>query len=197
MKFKQVEEVMEINITKGQEVDIPWGSDLQIGLTWDVEEGKFVDLDASAVVFDNFGVLLDAAYFNQQQTIDKSILHSGDNKSGLGEGEDERITIISSLIHPAVRAIAIVVNAYRGGDFSIVNSATATVRDITFNVDVVKVSLPACSSEESGLILAVLYRNDFGQWKIRVRFFFFKLLSDISHIILFVFDQQFKLILLI
>ena len=159
-----------LNLTKGQEIDIPWGSDLQLGLGWDIEDGKSVDLDASAVLFDNYGVLLDAVFFNQQQTKDRSMIHSGDNKSGFGDGDDERITIISSIIHPTVRAIAIVINAYRGGDFSGVKSARATVRDLSHNVDVVNVSLPNCSGHHHGLVLALLYRNDFGQWRIKVCF---------------------------
>lgn len=59
-------------------------STLRLGLSWDFMEGKAVDLDASAVCFDSFGHLIDAVFYNQLNSADGSIQHSGDNKTGKG-----------------------------------------------------------------------------------------------------------------
>ena len=163
-----------INVGKDEEVDIPWGADLQVGLSWDVtqKDNLFIDLDASAVLFNQTGVLLDAVYYNQLQTKDNSMIHSGDNKSGVGEGDDESITIISSLIHPTVCSIVIVVNAFKGGNFSSVKSAKVVVRDITHKIELINVNLNgSLVGEKEGVVLAMLYRNQFGVWRFRVCFF--------------------------
>jgi tellurium resistance protein TerZ len=69
-------------------------SKLKVGLSWDIFQGQQeVDLDASCVLFDEFGVIVDAAFYNQKETEDKSILHSGDCKDGKIDGDDESIII--------------------------------------------------------------------------------------------------------
>lgn len=40
--------------------------------------------DASAVLFDDFGHLIDAIYYNQLKSDDSSVVHSGDSKTGEG-----------------------------------------------------------------------------------------------------------------
>jgi stress response protein SCP2 len=66
------------------DIDQNYWEHLQCALAWDFAPGKTVDLDASAVLFDNYGHFYDVAYFNQLQTLDGGVIHSGDNTTGKG-----------------------------------------------------------------------------------------------------------------
>jgi len=67
--------------TPGQQVQIQCDGnhaadrdDLLVGLSWDFYPGTTpVDLDASAVCFDNLGVVQDAAYFNKLSIFDGAL----------------------------------------------------------------------------------------------------------------------------
>ena len=68
--------------TPGQQVDIDCShagvdrNDLVIGLSWDFYPGTTpVDLDASAVCFDNLGVVQDAVYYNQLTAFNGALTH--------------------------------------------------------------------------------------------------------------------------
>ena len=46
-------------------IPLALGAPLHLGLAWEFVPGHALDLDATAVVLDVFGNVLDAAYFNQ------------------------------------------------------------------------------------------------------------------------------------
>ncbi len=95
---------MSINLTKGQKVSLAkrGGGTLtlvRMGLGWDAvkKRGLFgsraqsIDLDASALLFDAAGNLVDAVWFRQLRSKDGAVQHTGDNLTGAGEGDDESI----------------------------------------------------------------------------------------------------------
>ena len=51
--------------------------------------GKTVDLDASAVFFDNLGQVKEAVFYNNLTAFDGGVVHSGESLDGEGEGFDE------------------------------------------------------------------------------------------------------------
>jgi len=55
--------------------------------------GDSIDLDASVIVFDGSKNKLDVVWFQQLKAKDGSIVHSGDNLTGEGEGDDETIHV--------------------------------------------------------------------------------------------------------
>jgi tellurium resistance protein TerZ len=75
-------------------------SKIVMGLGWDAEEiplGKLqaklggggpeaIDLDASCITFDDQNKVVDIVYFGQLKSLDGSIVHTGDNRSGTGDG---------------------------------------------------------------------------------------------------------------
>jgi tellurium resistance protein TerD len=84
---------MGINLEKGQRTGLS-KQKFNIGLSWDANEtdsgGQF-DLDASVFGLSDNGKLVGEDYFifyNHLQTSDKSITHTGDNQSGVGDGDD-------------------------------------------------------------------------------------------------------------
>ena len=99
---------MAINLEKGQKINLEKadGSSLQqifLGVGWDVAKSKGlfgfggssgdIDLDASVILFDENKQVVDVVYFGQLRSKDGSIVHSGDNLTGAGDGDDEVIRV--------------------------------------------------------------------------------------------------------
>ena len=97
---------MTVNLSKGQQVSLTkrGGGGLTVvrmGLGWDAvkKRGLFgrrsqsIDLDASALLFDGQGALVDAVWFGQLRSKDGSVQHTGDNLTGEGEGDDESVVV--------------------------------------------------------------------------------------------------------
>ena len=103
---------MGINLQKGQKISLEKEaggglSRIVMGLGWDAAKGKVgmlgglfggggggsVDLDASCLMFDDGGRLIDTVWFRQLRSKDGSIQHTGDNLTGEGEGDDEQIIV--------------------------------------------------------------------------------------------------------
>ena len=99
---------------------------VKMELAWEQEpEGK-IDLDVQAVCFNAKGRFVDAAYFNQTTAANGSVVHSGDNRTGLGEGWDESITLDLQACSDSVSIITFVVCAYNEGtSFKLVKNAKA------------------------------------------------------------------------
>eukprot|EP01080_Neovahlkampfia_damariscottae_P012199 gene12199-5786_t len=156
----------QTTLQRGQGVQILC-QQIKVGLSWDILEGENeVDLDASCVLFDEFGVILDAAFYNKKETDDKSVIHSGDCKDGKIEGDDESIIIDFTKISQKVKAIMVVVNAYQGGNFSNVETAETTIIDIQNNVKLVDMSLGR-KGKHTGLIMCIVFKDDFNNWHIK------------------------------
>ena len=95
-----------VSLTKGQTVSLrkEGGTlrNVRMGLGWDAakKKGLFgrmrtqtIDLDASALLFDAAGTLVDQVWFQQLRSKDGSVQHTGDNLTGDGEGDDESIKV--------------------------------------------------------------------------------------------------------
>eukprot|EP00429_Kryptoperidinium_foliaceum_P114759 CAMPEP_0176302972 /NCGR_PEP_ID=MMETSP0121_2-20121125/61663_1 /TAXON_ID=160619 /ORGANISM="Kryptoperidinium foliaceum, Strain CCMP 1326" /LENGTH=127 /DNA_ID=CAMNT_0017644509 /DNA_START=72 /DNA_END=452 /DNA_ORIENTATION=+ len=86
-------------------------------LSWDRTQYN-VDLDLQALVVNNSGTISDAVYFNRLEVMDKGLSHSGDDKTGAGEGFDESIWVNFQKIKNEVKLIIFVIAAHSGGCFS-------------------------------------------------------------------------------
>ena len=157
---------MSQTLNKGEGVQIVC-QQMKVGLSWDIFEGQSdVDLDASCVLFNEFGVILDAAFYNKKETDDKSVVHSGDCKDGKIEGDDETIIIDFTKMTQKVKAIMVVVNAYQGGNFSSVETAEVNISDILLKSPIVSMSLGR-KGNHTGLIMCMIFKDDFNNWHIK------------------------------
>ena len=84
-----------------------------------------VDLDCSALVFDDCGVLVDACFYNRLEACFGALVHSGDNRDGVLEGVDERITLFFSKFPANISFVVFAVNAFQGGTLKDVETANA------------------------------------------------------------------------
>jgi len=143
----------------------------QISVDWDFKgDNQNADLDVSAVVFDEMGTCLDAAYYNQLSVFGGALTHSGDAKGDQGA---EYLTL--DLAHEALgiaKVIAIVVTAHnKDGTFRDVESGkiryTAVKKDdASSKYDLNSHDLVVTSHEATAMIAAFIYRDNdnFNVW---------------------------------
>ncbi len=68
---------------------------------------------------------MDACFYNHLEACSGALVHSGDNRDGLAEGVDERITLSLSKFTANLSFVVFAVNAYQGGTLADVETASA------------------------------------------------------------------------
>lgn len=169
---------MSVNLVKGQKISLikEGGATLTkvvMGLGWDVQkkkgwfggesEGDPIDLDASCVVFDEAGNMIDAVWFRQLQSKDGSIVHTGDNRSGAGEGDDEQIIVDLTRVPANAKTLMFVVNSFTGQNFSKIENAFCRLVDHSSNTQIAKFDL-SCQGSHTAQVMAKVYRHN-NEWK--------------------------------
>ena len=90
-----------------------------VGLGWDVLPGSIYDLNASIISFDMNINVLEIIYYKNLKFIDGTKIHYGDNKTGLGEEDDELISVNLANMGSNIIAMAVIVNSFKGKRFKI------------------------------------------------------------------------------
>lgn len=118
-----------VNLAKGVPLDLKKsdGSNLakaRVGLSWDVSEGKSVDLDLFVIAPDKQTV----AFYNQRDAI-VGVQLSEDNRTGEGEGDDEFVKMDATQTSDGVYTLALNIfdAVAKGQSFADVKNAKATV----------------------------------------------------------------------
>lgn len=171
---------MAINLQKGQRVSLDNSLKLAlVGLGWDTNRydgGADFDLDASAFMLGANGKLLrdeDFVFYNNLNGRDGAVVHTGDNLTGEGEGDDEVIMIDFSKVPPEIEKIAICVTIHeaqaRRQNFGQVSNAYIRIAKLADEFDTVgepllKFDLEEEFSIETALVVAEIYRKN-GEWK--------------------------------
>lgn len=117
---------------KGAVVDLPdtcMMSRITAGLGWDASRaGGSIDLDVSVVCFSKDGAEVGAVFFGN--TKEFGIVHSGDNLTGEGSGDDEAIQVDLRALPPQIEQMIFSVNIYtRGTTFDQVSNAYCRICD--------------------------------------------------------------------
>ena len=163
---------MGVSLTKGGTVSLVKGDGSQLtrvrmGLGWDPIEvkgifgkkkAKAVDLDASCLVFDQSGQLIDQVWFQQLTSRDGSIQHTGDNRTGAGDGDDESIIVDLTRIQAAAHQLVFTVNSFLGQSFREVTNATCRLVDEMTGQEVARYDLSA-QGPHTAQVMAKLTRN--------------------------------------
>ena len=112
---------MGVSLSKGGNVSLsktdPGMKNVLIGLGWDVRatDGQDYDLDASVFLLAENGKVrndLDFIFYNNLRSTDGSVEHTGDNRTGKGDGDDESIKIKLDKIPADVTKIVFVVTIH-------------------------------------------------------------------------------------
>ena len=171
---------MAINLQKGQRVSLDNSMKLAlVGLGWDTNRydgGSDFDLDASAFLLGENGKLLrdeDFVFYNNLNGRDGAVVHTGDNLTGDGDGDDEVIMIDFSKIPSEIKKIAICVTIHdaeaRHQNFGQVSNAYIRIAKLADEFDtvgetVLKFDLEEEFSIETALVVAEIYFKN-GEWK--------------------------------
>lgn len=168
---------MSVSLAKGQKISLKktTGTSLRtavMGLGWDAKRvrglaGLFgktqeIDLDASCVMFDGHARLVDTVWFRQLQSRDGAIIHTGDNRTGAGEGDDEQIIVNLSDLPASVCHLVFVVNSFTGQNFSQIENAFCRLVDAASQKEIARFNLSG-SGPHTAQIMARLHRSA-GDW---------------------------------
>jgi tellurium resistance protein TerD len=163
---------MAINLQKGQRENLK-APKFTIGLGWDTNSslsGVDFDLDASVFMLGENKKLVSDDYFvfyNNLSSPDGALVHTGDNLTGEGEGDDEAINVDLSIVDPKVSELCIVVTIHEAGNrrqnFGQVKNSFVRIVD-TNGVEIMKYELEEDFSIETAVEFGRIYRRN-GEWK--------------------------------
>lgn len=170
---------MAISLVKGANVSLsreePGLNALVVGLGWDARSshGDEFDLDASVFLLTEDGKVraeTDFIFYNYLKAADGSVEHTGDNRTGDGDGDDESIRVDLSRVPADVQKLAVVATIHlaeeRRQNFGMVQNAFIRVVNATNDREIVRYDLSEDFSVETALIFGEIYRHS-GDWKFR------------------------------
>ncbi len=170
---------MALSLQKGGNLSLsktdPSLSKILIGLGWDERstDGTGFDLDASAFLLTASGKVrgdADFIFYNQLKSTDGSVEHTGDNRTGQGDGDDESLKIDLSKVPSEITKVAFTVTIHdavaRHQNFGqVANAFIRVVNDMT-GAEIVRYDLAEDYSTETAMVFGELYRNN-EEWKFR------------------------------
>lgn len=170
---------MAISLSKGGNLSLtktdPNLVRILVGLGWDERstDGASFDLDASAFLLGASGKVRgdhDFIFYNQLRSADGAIEHTGDNRSGQGDGDDESLLVNLSQISPEIEKVAITVTihdaAARNQNFGQIANAFIRIVNQDNGIEIVRFDLAEDYSTETAMVFGELYRHN-GEWKFR------------------------------
>jgi tellurium resistance protein TerD len=164
---------MAINLEKGQRENIS-APKFTVGLGWDSNTsstGEGFDLDASIFVLGANGKLLSDnhfVYYNNLKTPDGAVTHTGDNTTGAGDGDDEKVAVDLSKITGDVTEISFVVTIHKADErrqnFGQIRNSFIRIVDNATNTELVKYELDEDFSIETAVQFGRIYKKN-SDWK--------------------------------
>lgn len=168
---------MSLNLSKGEKVDLTKGhADLKklgFGCGWDLKPGSpAFDLDATVVCLGANGKRVDpdmmksTCYFKNLTGV-AGIVHSGDNRTGAGDGDDETITMTLDSLPAGTEKIALLLNIYEAGAtqrFGQVANAVVRAYNSETQEEYFKYDVSEEGGTNTGLIMGYAYKHG-AEWK--------------------------------
>lgn len=165
---------MSINLNKGGRVNLskeaPNLNKIKMGLGWDTnrsDTGSDFDLDGSVFLVDRTGKTTlekNFIFYNNLQSADGSVRHTGDNLTGQGEGDDEQVLVDLLRVSSDIQEIVFVVTIHEAGQRrqnfgQVSNSIIRLVNDET-NQEILRYELDEDYSSETAIEFGKLYRKE-------------------------------------
>ena len=170
---------MALSLQKGGNISLskedPSLKKILIGLGWDerATSGSDFDLDASLFMVGSDGKVRDDSdfiFYGQLQSKDGSVVHTGDNLTGEGEGDDEAIKVDLEKVPKDIQKLVVTVTIYdaqkRKQNFGMVENAFIRVVNNEVHNEIVRYDLTEDYSTETALEFGEVYRHN-GEWKFR------------------------------
>ncbi|MBY3157224.1 TerD family protein [Rhizobium laguerreae] len=168
-----------VSLSKGQNVSLskedPSLKKVLVGLGWDPRgtDGAEFDLDASVFLLNAAGKVrndTDFVFYNNKTGGNGAIEHTGDNRTGQGEGDDESIKVQLPTVPSDVEKMVFVVTIHeadkRRQNFGQVGGAFIRVVNDETGREVARFDLSEDASTETAMLFGELYRHN-GEWKFK------------------------------
>ncbi|MCX2968860.1 TerD family protein [Streptomyces sp. TRM70308] len=170
---------MAVSLSKGGNVSLskeaPGLTAVTVGLGWDVRTttGTDFDLDASAIAVNAAGkVHTDQhfVFFNNTASPEQAIVHTGDNRTGEGGGDDEQINVNLETLPAEIEKIVFPVSIYdaesRSQNFGQVRNAFIRIVNQANQQEIARYDLSEDAATETAMVFGEIYRNG-QEWKFR------------------------------
>lgn len=170
---------MAISLQKGGNVSLsktaPNLKRVLIGLGWEARStsGDDFDLDASVFMVGANGKVrsdADFIFYNQLRSACGSVEHTGDNRTGAGDGDDEAIKVDLDKIPAGIEKLVVAVTIHdaeaRRQNFGMVADAFIRLVNQDNDAEIVRFDLSEDASVETAMIFGEVYRHS-GEWKFR------------------------------
>ncbi|PIG96629.1 TerD family protein [Deinococcus sp. UR1] len=170
---------MALSLQKGGNISLSkQDANLQrilVGLGWDPRntDGQAFDLDASAFLLTAGGRVRgdhDFIFYNQLRSAEGSVEHTGDNRTGVGDGDDESVRVDLTKVPAEIEKIAVAVTIdqadARRQNFGQVGGAFIRILNEDTGQELTRYDLGEDFSTETAVIFGEIYRHG-GEWKFR------------------------------
>jgi tellurium resistance protein TerD len=170
---------MTVSLTKGGNISLsktdPTLKNLIVGLGWDARptDGADFDLDASAFMVKEDGKVRsdsDFIFYNQTKSTCGSIEHTGDNRTGAGDGDDEAVIVLLDKIPADIQRVVFVVTIHdaeaRKQNFGQVSKAYVRVVNKDSSSEVARYDLSEDASIETAMVFGEIYKHG-AEWKFK------------------------------
>ncbi|MDR7238572.1 TerD family protein [Neobacillus drentensis] len=169
---------MAVSLSKGQKVDLtktnPGLTNVVVGLGWDTNKydgGNDFDLDSSVFLLGENGKVTnesDFIFYNNPQGANGAVVHTGDNRTGAGDGDDEGVKVSLNTIPANIQRIAFTITIHdadsRSQNFGQVSNAYARIYNEANGEELIRYDLGEDFSIETAIVVGELYRHN-GEWK--------------------------------
>jgi tellurium resistance protein TerD len=170
---------MTIPLIKGNNINLtktdPTLKNIVVGLGWDVREtdGETFDLDASILMVKADGKVRsdrDFIYYHQKSSVCGAVHHTGDNRTGAGDGDDESIHVFLDKVPAEIHKLIVCVSIYdaeqKQQNFGQVLNAFIRLVNKDNQQEVTRYDLSENVSTHAAMIFGEIYRYD-GEWKFK------------------------------
>ncbi|MFK8082352.1 MAG: TerD family protein [Granulosicoccus sp.] len=170
---------MGVSLSKGGNVSLskeaPGLANIVIGLGWDDRstDGADFDLDASLLMLASTGKVRnekDFIFYGNLTSGDGSVVHTGDNRTGEGDGDDEKINVALDKVPADVEKLTCVVTIHeadsRNQNFGQVSNAFMRIVNADGGTEIARYDLSEDFSTETAVIFGEVYRHN-GEWKFK------------------------------
>ena len=170
---------MSVSLVKGGNVSLtkeePGIESIMVGLGWDARstDGSDFDLDASCFLLNAAGKVRsdsDFIFYNNLKSACGAVEHTGDNRTGAGDGDDEAINVELSRVPADVAKLAFTVTIHeadqRHQNFGMVSNAFIRIVNRKTGREVARFDLSEDASTNTAIIFGEVYRHN-NEWKFR------------------------------
>lgn len=170
---------MGISLQKGANVSLsrtdPSLTRILIGLGWEARSttGDDFDLDASLFLVQATGKVPGDDHFvfyNQLRSPCGSVEHTGDNRTGDGDGDDEALNVNLTAVPQNITRLVVAVTIHdaeaRRQNFGQVEGAFMRIVNSETNAEIARFDLSEDYSTETAMVFGEVYRHN-GEWKFK------------------------------